>query len=144
MKAMVWFRVSAIILLLFALGHTVGFLSFHGSTAAAQAVREQMDAVHFAAKPGRPATLSFGGFYMGFGLFITVFYLFSAWVAWRLGAMAKRGSPDVAALGWAMVAMMVVSSGLTLRYFSVQPMVLSVVLAACLAVATWLARPRFS
>jgi len=137
MKATAWFRVSAVILLLFAVGHTVGFLGFRGSTPEAQAVRAQMDAVHFAAKPGGAATLSFGGFYEGFGLFITAFYLFAAWVAWRLGAMAKQGPADVAALGWAMVALMVVSAGLSLQYFSAKPMVLSMLAAIFLAVATW-------
>ena len=52
MKAMVWFRVSAVLLVLFALGHTVGFLSFRGTTAEAQAVRAQQRA--HGRDPGMP------------------------------------------------------------------------------------------
>lgn len=136
MKAAVWFRVSAVILLMFAVGHTVGFMGFRGTTPEAQTVRAQMDAVHFAANPGGAATLSFGGFYEGFGLVLTAFYLFAGWVAWRTGAMARRGSSDVAPLGWALVALMVVSAVLAVRYFSGPPIVLSVVAVVCLLVGT--------
>lgn len=38
MKPAVWFRVSAVVLLLFAIGHTVGFLSFRPPTADGQGV----------------------------------------------------------------------------------------------------------
>src|SRR4051812_17282627 len=86
MRAMTWFRISAGILVLFAVGHTVGFMGFRGLGAESEAVRAQMDAVHFATQPGGPVSFTFGGFYVGFGLFNTAFYMFAAWVAWRLGA----------------------------------------------------------
>ncbi|HEY5330990.1 MAG TPA: hypothetical protein VIJ79_13975 [Acidobacteriaceae bacterium] len=144
MSAKVWFRVSSILLLLFAVGHTFGFLNFRGSTPESVAVRASMDAVHFPASPGGAATLSFGGFYLGFGLFISAAFVFAAWVAWKLGTMAARGdaSPDVAALGWGMAALMLFNVALSVRYFSGAPVVLSVVAVICLATATWLARRR--
>jgi len=40
-----------------------------------------MNDVHFTAKHG---TYSYGEFYMGFGLFISAFYLLEAWLAWFL------------------------------------------------------------
>jgi len=140
MKATTWFRISAVILVLFAVGHTIGFMGFRGLGAESEAVRAQMDAVRFATQPGGPANFTFGGFYVGFGLFNTAFYVFAAWVAWRLGAMARRGSPDVAALGWPMVALMIVSAALAIKYFFTPPIVLSVLAAVCLAVGTWLGR----
>lgn len=138
MKSTTWFRCAAVIQLLFAVGHTIGFLSFKGSTPEALAVWTSMEAVHFAARPGGAATLSYGGFYLGFGLFITLFDLFQAWLMWRLGAMARRGSTDAAAVGWALFAMTVFGAGLSLKFFSAAPMFMSFLEALCLFAASWL------
>lgn len=47
MKASTWFRIAFVVMLLFAAGHTFGFLTFRASTADGQAVRAAMDTVHF-------------------------------------------------------------------------------------------------
>lgn len=141
MKATVWFRVSAIVLLIFAAGHTFGFLAFKPPTAEGLAVLNAMNSVYF--QVGH-SSFSYGRFYVGFGLFITAAQLFAAFLAWHLGAMARRGSPDVAVLGWSLVVLQLVGVGISLVYIAARPAVLSVGVAVCLAIATRLARQRLA
>ncbi len=81
MNAKVLYRIAAVMYLLFAAGHTFGFLGFRPPTAEALAVRDAMTNVHF--QVGH-ASYSYGGFYVGFGLYVTAYLLFSAFVAWHL------------------------------------------------------------
>lgn len=86
MKATWLYRIAAILLLLFAAGHTIGFLKFVPPTPEGQAVLDAMNNVHL--QPG--AAYTYGGFYRGFGLFATVYFLFAAFVAWHLGELARK------------------------------------------------------
>jgi hypothetical protein len=132
MKATWWFRISAVLFLLFAVGHTFGFLAFRPPTAEGLAVWAAMNDVHFTV--GR-STFSYGGFYLGFGLFMTAFNLFLAWLAWQLGSMARRGLMDARTIAWGIFALQIVGAGLSVRFFSVEPVVLSALVAGCLAMA---------
>ncbi|MDQ1694576.1 MAG: hypothetical protein QOH85_2111 [Acidobacteriaceae bacterium] len=131
MKARLWFRISAVILLLFAIGHTVGFLSFRPPTAEGQAVFAAMNNVQFSAAG---STFSYGRFYRGFGLSISASQLFFAWLAWLLASMAQRDPESARLIAWAMVGLQVVGFGLSLKYFSVVPALFSVVVALCLGI----------
>jgi hypothetical protein len=127
-RATVWFRAAAVLMLLFAVGHTYGFLAFRPDTAEGRAVWEAMNSVRFSAGS---LTFSYGGFYTGFGLSISAFDLFSAWLAWTLGSMARAGERRASTIGWAMFALQCVGFVLSLRYFSIVPAVLSAVAALC-------------
>jgi hypothetical protein len=129
MKAATWFRITSVVILLFAAGHTFGFLTFRPATAEGQAVWAAMTSVHFAAKHG---TYSYGGFYVGFGLFVSASYLFEAWLAWFLGSMAERGLREARTIAWGLCALHVVGAGLSLQYFAGAPTVSSVIAAICL------------
>ncbi len=139
MKATILYRIAAILLVLFAAGHTVGFLTFTPPTAEGRAVLESMNKVHFGVSG---ATFSYGGFYTGFGLFVSAFLLFSALLAWHLGSLARRDSQEAAALGGSLFALQVVSLALSGIYFSLAPVVFSGLVAGFLAWATLLARAR--
>ena len=132
MKPVVWFRITAVVILLFAVGHTFGFLAFRPSTTEGRAVWLAMNSVRFA--EGH-STFSYGGFYTGFGLSITAFQLFAAWLAWLLGSMARQSAAAVCSIAWGMFALQIVGIGLSLEYFSAGPAVLSAMAAACLAMA---------
>ena len=97
MRATVLYRIASVLLILFAAGHTFGFLSFKPPSAEGRAVYDDMNEVHFQVKG---ATWSYGGFYRGFGLFVTAYLLFSAFLAWYLGALAGTDARVIGALGW--------------------------------------------
>jgi hypothetical protein len=129
MKAKSLYRIAAVAFAVFAIGHTFGFLGFKPPTAEALAVRDAMTNVHF--QVGH-ASFSYGGFYTGFGLYVTAYLLFSAFLAWHLGGLAERLPQAVGALGWALCAVQVASAILSVLYFSAPPAVLSGILAVCL------------
>jgi hypothetical protein len=122
---------------LFAAGHTFGFLRFVPATAEGIAVRDAMHNVHFAVNGG---TYSYGGFYDGFGLSISVYLLFFAFLAWHLGHLAARHPAAIGALGWVFCAMQVVQLVLCFVYFAIPPVVFSAVIVLCLGIAAWRVR----
>jgi len=132
MKPVLWFRIVAGLLLLFAIGHTIGFLTFQPPTLEGQNVWKAMNTVRFSAGT---SSFSYGDFYTGFGLFITAFQLFAAWLAWSLGSMARREAPSARAIALGMSILQLFSLALSLRYFSAGPAILSGLTAACLIIA---------
>ena len=135
MKATLLYRIAAVVFVLFAAGHTFGFLSFRPASAEGLAVWNAMNTVHFQAQG---ATFSYGGWYKGFGLSITASTLFQAVVAWHLAGLAAR-SPGAAAgaLAWSFFALQVVGVVLSWIWFGVAPFVLSALIAICLGWGAW-------
>ena len=137
MRATVWFRISAVMLVLFAAGHTFGFLTFRPPTAEGLAVWNAMNNVRFTV---HGTTLSYGHFYVAFGLSITAADLLGAWIAWALGSMAQRGAPGVRMIAWAMVVWQVVGIVLAMMFIAAKPAISSAIVAGCLAVAAAMSR----
>src|ERR1700723_4756456 len=82
-KPTILYRISSVLLLLFAAGHTFGFRQ-NNPEWRADAVLELMRSVHFDAQG---FTRTYWDFFSAFGLFFTVFLLFAAAVALLLGAL---------------------------------------------------------
>jgi hypothetical protein len=136
-KPTLLYRIASILFVLFAAGHTIGFLRFVPPTAEGVAVRDAMRNVHFAFRGG---TYSYGGFYDGFGLSISLYLLFSAFLAWHLGRLAARDPAAIGSLDWGFCAMQAAQLVLCLVYFFVPPAVFSIVIVLCLALAAWRVR----
>lgn len=136
MRATNLFRITAVLFVLFAAGHTFGFLSFKAPTQEGMAVLESMNTVHFEV---HRRIFSYGGWYRGFGLSATAAMLFEAFLAWYLGVMAERGAREVKVLGWGFFAWQMPAIALAWIYFGLLPIALSIVVAALIGLATWLA-----
>lgn len=135
MSATVLYRIASVLLILFAVGHTIGFLKFKAPTAEGQAVHDAMNKVHFQV---RGKNYSYGGFYVGFGLFNSADLLFSALLAWHFSSLAARNPQAIGPLGWAFCLVMVASLALCWAYFNAVAVAFSAVLGACLGWAAWL------
>jgi len=135
MKAAWLYRTASIIFVLFAAGHTYGFLSFRPASAEGRAVWEAMNNVQF--QQGG-ASFTYAGFYVGFGLSATVFLLFLAFLTWYVGTLARDNPRAIGPLGWALFVLQFVSIGLNWKYFSIAPAIFAAVLAAILGGAAWL------
>jgi len=85
MRPTLLLRIAAIVNLLFAAGHTIGFLSFRPTSAEGQAAAKAL-AVVFTEDGSR---FSYIGFYRGFGLICTLAMLLIAAWSWWLGDLAK-------------------------------------------------------
>jgi hypothetical protein len=135
MNATLLYRIAAVLLILFALGHTLGFLSFKPPTAEGLAVREAMNNVAF---EFRGAKYTYGNFYKGFGLMITAYLVFSAFLSWHLGGLASAQPRSVGMLGWAFVVVQSTCLALSVAYFFLLPALFSSAVIVCLAWAAWL------
>lgn len=137
MTATALYRIAAVLFILFAAGHTFGFLSFKPASPEGLAVRDAMNNVHFEVKG---SSFTYSKFYVGFGLYATLYLLFSAFLAWYLGDLARSNPSVIGALAWVFVAVQIGSLVLSWKYFLLPPVILSGLVAACLAWAGWLAR----
>ncbi len=136
-NATVFYRIASVLFILFAVGHTFGFLAFKPPSPEGLAVRDAMQNVRFQVKG---STFTYGDFYTGFGLYATVYLLFSAFLAWHLGNLARTAPQAIGLLAWVFVAVQVASLILSWRYFLLPPVILSALVAACLTWAGWLVR----
>ena len=134
MSATTLYRIASVLLVLFAAGHTLGFLKFKPPTPEALAVRDAMHNVHFQVGS---TSFSYEGFYRGFGLFISAELLFSAYLAWYLGSLAARSPQSIGHLGWAFFALQLASLTLSLIYFFPVAAVFSALVAVCVGWAAW-------
>jgi hypothetical protein len=130
------YGIAAVLFILFALGHTIGFLTLKPPTPEALAVRDSMMNVHFQI---RGATLSYGGFYEGFGLNISAYLFFSSILAWHLSGLTVRQPQAIGILGWAFFALQLAGLALSWIYLAGGPVIFSGVMALCLGLAAFTA-----
>ena len=131
MRPSMFYRIAAIINLLFAVGHTIGFLSFQPKAPEGQAAVRAM-AIVFTEEGTR---FSYADFYKGFGLNIGLAMLLVAVLSWWLGGLA-RTSPRVTIVpGAALLAYHIGVVVLALLFFPVPPVIFSAALALLYAIA---------
>ena len=134
MTARLLFRIAAVLFLLFAAGHTFGFRTFTPPTAEGLAVRDAMFNVRFG------HDLSYGGFYVGFGLYVSAYLIFSAFLSWNLSSLAVRLPQAIGGVGWTLFGVQLASLALCCIYFGGPPAVFSALVAVCIGWAMYLAR----
>src|SRR2546430_516139 len=133
-KAPILYRISSVILLLFAAGHTFGFRQ-NNPEWGADAVLGLMRSVRFDAQG---FTRTYWDFFSAFGLFFSVFLLFAAVLAWQLGRLPAETLASVRSIGWALAISFVAVTALSWRYTFTTPIVFSMVITVCLIAAAWL------
>ena len=134
MKPSVFYKIAAILLVLFAAGHTSGFRKLDPAWKVDDVVRS-MQVVHFVAQ-GFDRT--YYEFYVGFGLFVSVFLLFSAVIAWQLGAVRAETLSRLPGLKWGLVVCFALVTFLSWKYFFVAPVVFSALITLCLGLGACL------
>jgi len=124
MRTSLFYRLATIVNLLFAFGHTAGFLTFSPKSAAGQAAIKAM-AVVFDEDGTR---FSYAGWYKGFGLTCTLAMLLIAVWSWWLGNLAKTMPRPTIVPGTALLAYQIGGLALAVLYFPAPAVVLSAVL----------------
>jgi hypothetical protein len=133
-KAPILYRISSVLLLLFAAGHTFGFRQ-NNPAWGADAVLGLMRSVRFDAQG---FTRTYWDFFSAFGFFLTVFLLFAAVLAWLLGRLPAETLARVRSIAWALALCFAAITVVSLRYAFTTPIVFSVVITLCLTAAAWL------
>jgi hypothetical protein len=135
MSAKLLFRISSVLFFIFAASHTFGVLSNGAPSAEVAAVRSAMNSVHWRFMGSQ---ISYGGVYIGFGLFVTASLLLAAALAWHLGGLAQANPQAIGPMGWVLFAFSLVSLVLGRAYFFAGPIVISAVLALLLGWAAFI------
>jgi hypothetical protein len=128
------YRIAAVLLVLYAAGHTMGFRRVDprwGVESFVNGLRTTMFDVQGARR-------TYWGFYVGFGLFCTVQLLFAALMAWQLGALPQATLALMRMATWGFALSFLAVTIVTWRYFFVAPIVFSVIITLCLVLGAWL------
>ena len=134
MKPAIFYRIASVLLLLFAVGHTVGFLQIDPQWGVDSLIAS-MRSIHFDVLG---SNRTYWDFFVGFGFFVTVFLVFSAILTWQLGGLPAGTLALMRGTAWALVICFGALVILSVRYFFVIPIAFSIVIFLCLAAAAWL------
>ena len=125
------YRTAAVLILLFDLGHTAGC---PWSDPAWGVDLGTIQSSHFNVLG---FSRTYWDFYVGFGLFNSVFFLLAAILSWQLGSLSPQTRPLLRASAWALVFCFAALTVLSWVYFFVIPLAFSAAITACLVAAAW-------
>ena len=135
MKVSLFYRIASGLLILFAVGHTLGFRrvdphwGIDSVIAALRSTRFDVQGLN----------RTYWDFYTGFGLFVTVLLVFVAVLAWQLGGLPKNWLSAMPGVTWGLAACFGAVTFLSWRYFFILPVVFSAVITICFILAAWAA-----
>lgn len=134
MKASVLYRIAAVLLLLFAAGHTLGFRE-SDPTWGIDALLGSMRSIHFDVQG---FSRTYWDFFVGAGFSVGVLYLFAAALAWQLGGLPTATLSVLRVTVWAFALCFAAITLLSWRFLFLIPIVFSMVITVCLTAAAWL------
>jgi hypothetical protein len=138
MKASLLYRVAAVLLLLFAVGHTLGFRQSDPAWGV-DTLLASMRSIHFDMQ-GFQRT--YWDLFVAAGFSVAVFYLFAAVLAWQLGRLPADTLAVMRTTAWAFALSFAAITVISCAYLFIIPIVFSLVITLCLTAAAWLsARP---
>jgi hypothetical protein len=138
MKASVFYRIAAVLLVLFDAGHTSGFPWSDPKWAVDLG---PMRSTHF---DMMGSSRTYWDFYVGFGLFVSVFLLLAVVLAWQLGRLPPESLALMRGTAWAFALCFAGITVLSWKYFFILPIIFSSVTTLCLTAAAWLAGRQVS
>ena len=136
MSATLLYRIAAVLLILFAAAHTFGTLIAQPPTPEAAGIRDNMNKPF--AVEGK--SYSYGNFYKGLAICITIYLLLLAFLAWHLAGMAARHPEAIGALGWVLCASKLATMIAAWIYIAPVPAITAAVVAFVLGLAAWRAQ----
>jgi hypothetical protein len=127
------YRIASVLLVLFGLGHQLGFRRVDPGWGVDSALGA-LKTIEFRVQG---MTRTYWDFFSGFGFFVTVLLFFAAILAFQLGGLSKENLRSLRLVTWGFALSFVVITLLTWRYFFVAPLILSSLVALCLLLAAW-------
>jgi hypothetical protein len=135
MKASIFYRIAAVLLLLFAIGHTFGFRQNNPEWGVSSVIGS-MQSIHFEAQG---VSRTYWDFFSAFGLFFSVFLVFAAVLAWWLGSVRTEDfGVFMRRTAWALAISFAAITALSFRYAFTTPIVFSTMITVCFIAAAWL------
>ena len=140
MKASIFYRIAAVLLLLFAAGHTFGFRQSDPAWGV-DALLSSMRSIHFNVQG---FSRTYWDLFVGAGFFVSVFLLFAAVLAWQLGGLPADTLARLRGTAWAFALCFAAVTFLSWRYFFILPIVFTALITVCLIAAAWLSPKQVS
>jgi len=131
MKASVLYRIAAVLLFVFALGHTLGFRQSDPAWGV-DALLVSMRTIHFDVQ-GFERT--YWDLFQAAGFSVGVFYVFAAILAWQLGGLPAATLAQMRGAAWAFALCFAAITVVSWRYLFILPIAFSLAITACLALA---------
>ena len=125
------YRIAAVLILLFDVGHTAGYPWSDPSWGV------DLGAIQSSHFKVLGFTRTYWNFYVGFGLFVSVFLLLAAIFAWQLSSLPAETLRLLRGSAWALSVCFAAVTVLSWMYFFTIPIAFSGVITVCLIVAAW-------
>jgi hypothetical protein len=132
-KAPLLYRIASVLLLLFAVGHTLGFRQ-SDPTWGVDSLLGSMRSIHFDVQG---FSRTYWDLFVAAGLSVGVFYLFAAILAWQLGGLAPGTLALMRGTAWAFAVCFATITLVSWRYLFILPIVFSMMITVCLTAAAW-------
>ena len=139
MKPVMYLRIASLLTLLHAVLHTIGGVFGKPDPGPQQIAVAAMKANQF---PLMGATRSYWSFYMGMGLAVTIFLTIVAIVLWQLSSLAKTDACRLRPIFMSFLLAFLLLAVNSSVYFFPAPAIIELLIAICLAMAIFAARPR--
>ena len=138
MKASLLYRIAAVLLLLLAVGHTLGFRQ-SDPTWGVDSLLSSMRSIHFDLQG---FSRTYWDLFVAAGFSVGVFYLFAAVLAWQLGGLPADTLAVMRTTVWTLALSFAAITVVSWTYLFVIPIVFSTLITVCLTVAAWLSARR--
>jgi hypothetical protein len=132
-KRSLFYRIAAVLLLIFAVGHTLAFRQSDPNWGVA-ALLDAMRAIHFNVQ-GLQRT--YWDFFVGNGLCTGVFLFLSSILAWQLGGLPAAILSRMRLTAWAFALSFAAITIIGLKYLFIIPIAFSIAITVCLIAAAW-------
>ncbi len=136
MKASILYRAAAVLLVLFALGHTLGFRQSDPAWGVDQLLAS-MQSTQFTIQG---FTRTYWDFFLGAGFTVGVLYLFAALLAWQLGALPEETLALMRVARWGFAGCFAAITVLSWKYLFWIPIIMSGLITVCLVAGAWRSR----
>lgn len=134
MKPSILYRIASVLLLLFAALHGFGFQQVDPAWGVDSLI-SSMRSMHFDLMG---SSRTYWDLFVGFGLFLSVFLVFTAVLTWQLGGLPRQTLALLRGTAWALVICFAAVTIVCLKYAFIVPIVFSILILLCLTAAAWL------
>ena len=134
MRASTFYRIGAVLLLLFAVSHTLGF-RVTDPTWGIDALVSSMRSIHF---DMQGFNRTYWDFFVGAGFTVGVLYLFAAVLAWQLSGLPVATLALMRGTTWAFALSFAAITVVSWRYLFIIPVAFSIAITVCLTAAAWI------
>ena len=133
MKASLFYRIAAVLLLFFGVAHTLGFRQSDPAWGV-DPLLSSMRSIHFDVQG---FSRTYWDLFVAAGFSVGAFYLFAATLAWQLGGLPPGTLAVMRLTVWALALCFAAITVVSWKYLFILPICFSIAITACLTAGAW-------